>query len=97
MLDLPSQRWRSYAACNGHTHLLTETYRVNRPMKGNLATIARAKTICNTCPVIDNCRNWALEGWDDPVSHHIAGGLTPHERHTIRRNRPTTTGVPQID
>ena len=37
--------------------------------------------ICNTCPVIAECRAWALA---DPTLEGIAGGLTEKERATLR-------------
>ncbi|MGW5780411.1 WhiB family transcriptional regulator [Streptomyces sp. NPDC003863] len=48
-----------------------------------------AKALCGTCPVLRECRAWAL---DNPglASRGIWGGLTPHQRRTYRR--PSVSG-----
>lgn len=71
---------RSYmrrAACGGKWDIMI-------PEKGELA--GAAKRVCAECPVIQQCREFAL---DNPI-YAIAGvwgGLTYAERKTIRRNR----------
>lgn len=42
-----------------------------------------AKAICNDCPVIDSCLNYALE---NRFNDGIWGGLTPNERKLLLRN-----------
>lgn len=44
------------------------------------------KAICRVCPVITECRRWALTD-PDPAFMHIAGGLHPAERSRLRRER----------
>lgn len=44
--------------------------------------IAEAKTICARCPVADNCLEFAFETREE---FGIWGGLTPRERHALRR------------
>lgn len=46
--------------------------------------IARAKSICNECPVVRECLMWALA---DPLMDGIWGGTTQSERRAIRRRR----------
>lgn len=47
----------------------------------------RAKASCLTCPVINECLEWALsfDEWTD--QHGIFGGTTPSERKQLRRER----------
>lgn len=46
----------------------------------------RAKAICAECPVLVQCRAWALEAHE---TYGIAGGLTPKERRFIHQQRAT--------
>ncbi|NBW17084.1 MAG: WhiB family transcriptional regulator [Caulobacteraceae bacterium] len=41
-----------------------------------------AKSLCGECPIIDECRMYALEA-EEPYG--IWGGLTPEERRSFRR------------
>jgi WhiB family transcriptional regulator, redox-sensing transcriptional regulator len=45
---------------------------------------ARALDICADCPVIDQCRTWAL---DSGLEHGIAGGMTAPERRYVLGRR----------
>ena len=45
--------------------------------------IAAAKAICRECPVLQECRDWAIGAVGD---YGIFGGLTGDERKKIRRN-----------
>ncbi|MER7787350.1 MULTISPECIES: WhiB family transcriptional regulator [unclassified Streptomyces] len=42
---------------------------------------ARAKRICGRCPVIDECREYAL---DAGVTHGVWGGTSEEERRALR-------------
>jgi hypothetical protein len=46
--------------------------------------VARAKRICAGCPVVAECRAWAIEA----LPHGIAGAMTEDERRDARRARP---------
>lgn len=67
------------AACRG---LDPETWFpvTERPPATDLALAT-----CHTCPVLDACRDWAI----DNQPYGIAGGLTTSQRETRRRNRKT--------
>ena len=41
-----------------------------------------AKRVCRACPVLDECREWAL---DHRVRYGIWGGLTERERRRVHR------------
>jgi len=45
--------------------------------------LLNARRICASCPVLRQCRAWALTD-PDPVDFMVAGGLTVHERDVIR-------------
>jgi WhiB family redox-sensing transcriptional regulator len=49
-----------------------------------------AKTICATCPVRDQCLEWAIASRQEDG---IFGGLTPTERHRLRRRRRTAARI----
>jgi hypothetical protein len=82
----PPGPWVAKAACRGRSDLMCYT-QINviaeRPGKFTAAT-ETAVAICLTCPVIAECRSWALTT-PDPAVDHVAGGLTPWERKNIRK------------
>lgn len=47
----------------------------------NRFQIARAKSICGTCPIRFECLQFALETED---GHGIMGGMTPAERQVLQ-------------
>jgi WhiB family redox-sensing transcriptional regulator len=46
-----------------------------------LLQIAEAKKVCRRCPVLEQCRDWAVDTGQDGVW----GGTTEAERRTLRR------------
>jgi len=77
VIDLTVTPWREAAAC------LTESEQVSFfPDKEDLLGIAKAKAICASCPVADDCLTWAIE---TNQTEGIWGGHTPKERRAIRR------------
>jgi len=75
MIDLTVTPWREAASC------LEETVNFF-PDKEDVGSISKAKAICATCPVADQCLSWAIES---NQTEGIWGGHTPKERRTIRR------------
>lgn len=73
------QTWRTRAACNGHPPWLWF------PTQWDRETVAAAKNVCDTCPVRQECLD---AGRDEP--HGIWGGLLPHERRALTKNRALT-------
>lgn len=73
--------WTRDAACRGATQTMTVSEKRSSP-----AREAKAKAICANCPVIDQCRQWAMQT-PDPAVALVAGGLTPKERNALH-NRP---------
>jgi WhiB family redox-sensing transcriptional regulator len=74
--------WRQLAACRG---LDVEIFYAPEETRGGPAkreALRTAKRVCRHCPVIDECRVWAL----DTAEHYgIWGGLTAAERARRRR------------
>ena len=49
-----------------------------------LAQIAKAKVVCNRCPVTSQCLKWALETGQDAG---VWGGMSEEERRALRRRK----------
>lgn len=47
---------------------------------------ARARAICQPCPLLDTCRDWALRQPADQL-HGIWGGMSQHQRAQHHRAR----------
>lgn len=77
MLDLTVTPWREAASCLDVTHEVSFF-----PDKEDLRGIARAKAVCASCPVADECLSWAIES---NQTEGIWGGHTPKERRSIRQ------------
>lgn len=70
----PDPRWSDLAACADYD---TEFF---YPPKG--VSARKAKAVCADCPVINECREFALRV---PEEHGVWGGTTPEERKALRR------------
>lgn len=47
---------------------------------------SHAATICGSCPVLEQCRDWALnDGYRDTVHATILAGMTPAARRQTRK------------
>lgn len=58
------------------------------PGEAGLATqrqVAQAKALCARCPVMEQCRDWAVTSGE---SEGIWGGTTPAERRVLRGRLP---------
>lgn len=72
--------WRADAACQGQDELF---YHGEDERKGLRRQKERdAKQICEHCPVLEQCRTYALEARE---MYGVWGGLTEMERHHIFR------------
>jgi WhiB family redox-sensing transcriptional regulator len=72
--------WQRQAACRGPESTLFYPPAVaeTRPVREDRER--RAKAICRGCPVLDPCREFAL---DTREPHGIWGGLNEHERQAL--------------
>lgn len=83
--------WAADANCRGKTHLMVMPDREkaggkSKPSHAALRTINRGRLVCDTCPVLEPCRAWAMTT-PDPAYGLMAGGLTPQERNQKRREQ----------
>jgi len=80
-----SYDWQLHGACRGmDVEIFYHPAGERRQVKAR--RISRAKTICQACPVIDRCAQWAL---DTLEPYGIWGGLSEDERAAI-------LGVPNL-
>ena len=78
VIDLTVIPWREAAACLDAPPDVTFF-----PDKQDFETVLKAKAICATCPVADECLSWAIE---TNQSEGIWGGHTAKERRKLRRH-----------
>jgi hypothetical protein len=67
--------WQADAACAGmgnHTFF---------PDRGDNRDVAKARAVCATCDVVEECLQWAI---DTGSRHGVFGGLTPKERQGMK-------------
>lgn len=72
--------WMASAACGSgiYPEVFFQDHERDRAM------LAYAKSICQSCPVRQECLDYALS---EEIWHGIWGGLTERERHAFRRRR----------
>jgi WhiB family transcriptional regulator, redox-sensing transcriptional regulator len=68
--------WHAQGACRGHDLALFF------PSRGEDSRPAKA--ICGKCPVLEECRSWALD--QGPHLEGIFGGLSNRQRRQHRRS-----------
>lgn len=78
-----SRNWRHDALCRGYDPEIWFPVGTSGPA---LRQIEQAKTICQRCPVTEQCLAWALESGQDTG---IWGGTSEDERRAILRRRAT--------
>jgi WhiB family transcriptional regulator, redox-sensing transcriptional regulator len=76
--------WRHRARCAGTSPEAAEGFFA---FDDQAELIEAAKRVCGGCPVIDQCREWAIAHGAD---HGVWGGLTAEERIAMRRARART-------
>lgn len=83
----PVGTWAEHAACKGQRMFYDQFPAVShRPTRSDRLMEAHALATCRECPVLPECREWSLQPVE-PAVDHVAGGLTPRERHDIRARR----------
>lgn len=80
--------WMLHAACRGLNPELFCVDDKRGRQRGANAGIAKAKAVCDTCPVIHQCQVWVCTTIPDPTPHCVTGGLTPRERPRLYQRRP---------
>ena len=83
----PAGEWVQHAACVGQRMVYdtfgahyTKITRADREME------RKALATCERCPVMIQCRSWALQP-TEPAVDHVAGGMTPRQRAEWRRRK----------
>ncbi|WP_329172788.1 WhiB family transcriptional regulator [Streptomyces sp. NBC_01477] len=71
--------WQHRAACGDEDPELFFPVGNSGPA---ILKIEEAKRVCRRCPVMDQCRQWALETGQDAG---VWGGLSEDERRSMRR------------
>lgn len=78
--------WVQSAACKGQ-RMFYATYQAHsgyRMTQADRDMERAALATCRECPVMVQCRMWALQE-PDPAVDHVAGGMTPRQRWQWRR------------
>ena len=77
--------WRERAACKGRTDIFYPPPfgKVEEP-RVRMHRISACKTICDACPVFDECQEWAMKDPNEGIDMVLAG-LTYEERRGISR------------
>jgi WhiB family redox-sensing transcriptional regulator len=70
------ENWRQQAACNGLD--------TNMFFPASDSDAGAAKAVCATCPVRDQCLEWAIATRQE---EGVWGGMTDTERRRLRRRR----------
>ena len=74
--------WTDEAACKGQTELYF-------PRQGDNSSFARAQQICFSCPVFNECKEYALTNYE---RFGIWAGMNEKKRRVARRvSHPTET------
>lgn len=85
--EMKNRDWMKHAECRGMgpTFFFADV--------GDVHTIRTAMEVCNgtndtsPCPVKDQCLEYALSFSDDDDRYGVFGGLVPHRRSEIRKER----------
>lgn len=75
------RQWAEDAACRG---LPLEMFFLDCTDRRSERKVREARAVCRSCPVRLDCAQHALSR---PERFGVWGGLTPGERHRIRRSR----------
>lgn len=82
--SIPSE-WVEYAACKGKTAMFFRHACTRKcdyePGCRRLKSVKACLEVCEGCPVLENCRKWAVA--ELPMG--VAGGMTEHERWALGR------------
>ncbi|MEU0984700.1 WhiB family transcriptional regulator [Streptomyces griseus] len=71
--------WRTSSACRDEDPDLFFPIGISGPA---IAQAEEAKAVCRTCPVMQECLDWALGSGQD---HGVWGGTDEHDRRRLHR------------
>lgn len=76
--------WRHSAACRG---MDANLFHEEKPYNWTKKQLAAAKKVCASCPVSQECLNYAIE---NKLSLGVWGGMTYKERLAVRKTNGAT-------
>lgn len=82
--ELEREEWQEQAACRAYENTLFFGPDSSESELEKQGREARAKAICQTCPVLEPCLEFAME---TNQKYGIWGGLTDKERASLKRRR----------
>lgn len=82
--DTEALDWQDRAECRDYDNVLFFGDDVGESELERQAREARAKAVCQRCPVVEPCLEFAL---DTNQKYGIWGGLTDKERASLKRRR----------
>ena len=71
-------KWQTLAACIGKPEFFFDDMKRTQ--------VGKAKKLCSTCPVIDECLEYAIT---EKIDHGVWGGCSERERRRIAKRRRT--------
>ncbi|MGW2692403.1 WhiB family transcriptional regulator [Streptomyces sp. NPDC001296] len=81
--------WRALGACRGHKN--PELWYAGGNSVQAQADTREARAICAGCPVLQECRRWAL---DSREAWGVWGGMTERQRQAVLRRKGMTGRPP---
>ncbi len=78
--DIGGIGWQDQAACRGPLGAVFFPPTTTERKREKMAREARAKEICRECPVLNECREYALEIREP---HGVWGGMSENERRAL--------------
>ena len=84
------EEWETTARCRRHDPALFFGPNRFEPKRERLAREAEAKSICATCPVLEPCREYALNNGE---VYGVWGGLGEADRRSLLAQQPVTAAA----
>lgn len=85
--------WMLRSACGpDDADLFDDCWPRGRPSHEHIDQTETARALCQSCPVLAECRTWAL----DALPYMFAGGMTAAERSAERKNRRRRDGYTRV-
>lgn len=81
--------WPTRAACRGRTNEMFPRYHKD------ISYISTARAICRSCPVTEECLDYALQ-WPSTDMHGVWAGLTPRQLAAEQQRRQIVTIRPTV-
>lgn len=83
-MNINRPNWQQHAVCRG---MSTELF---MPKRGDHHGVKQAVTICHTCPVIQQCRDYGFQLEEEGLVYGVFGGLTQSGRNKALKEERRT-------